>query len=180
MSYTAYERTSPNCMQEVVALERHLSNNGVFDGSTNPTVDQVEKFITDTYDEIGLFLVEFGYAKTQTNQDVLGVLQYYNALGAACKCELTQPSVGYRANENTRYYEMKKMYMKVREIIQSVGFQRLGATRSWEQSAALSAGGVSISDKEDIETDSDHEPYFFTRDLHRHPESVTQAESEYD
>jgi len=180
MSYTAFERATGDCMDEVAALERQLTDAGVFDGDTTPTLSQVEKFITDTYDEMGVFLTEYGYAKSQTNADILGVLQHYNALGAAAKCELTQPSVGYKAGENTRYDRLFKEYIKVKDLIQSIGFQRLGATKSWELSAALSAGGISISDKEVIEDDTDFEPYIFTKDIHRHPDIVAKEESEYD
>ncbi len=166
MTYSAYERTAgTSCINEVLAMERHLaSDNGLFSASTIPSLSQVEEFITDTYYDIGTKLMAYGYSNIQTDADVIGALQHYNALGACAKVELTQPSVGYKAGENTRYDRFYIEFEKVDKLIQSQGFERMGATRSYELSAGLSAGGISISDKETIEDDSDHPAYFFTRD----------------
>ena len=73
--------------------------------------------------------------------------------------------------KNTRYDRFFKEYEKVDNLIKSIAFERLGATRSWKLSEGLSAGGISISDKETIEDDTDHEPYFFTRDLQKYTTS---------
>ncbi len=119
MAYTAYERTSgTSCLNEVTALERYLTSEGIFDESTNPTLSQVEEFITDTYYEIGLKLLNYGYAQSQTDTDVVGALQHYNALGACAKVELTQPSVGYKSGENTRYDRFYKEFEKINKLIE--------------------------------------------------------------
>ncbi len=178
MSYTAFERTTGSVLSEVQALERHLTDSGRFSTDTTPTLSDVETFITDTYYEIGTKLLDYGYAQTQTDADVLGVLQHFNALGACAKVELTQPSVGYKAGENTRYDRFYKEFEKVDKMIKSPAFERMGATKSYALSAGLSAGGISISDKETIETDTDHEPYFFSRDLQKHPGTIADVESE--
>ncbi|KKM66885.1 hypothetical protein LCGC14_1476660 [marine sediment metagenome] len=177
MSYTAYERTSgTSVINEVKAMEQNLTEDGIFGSDTTPTLSQVEEFITDTYHEIGVYLVMDGYAKTQTDADVVGALQHYNSLGACAKIELTQPSVGYKAGENTRYDRFFTEFMKVKDLINSIAFERLGASRTWPASAGLSAGGISIDDKNDIETDSDFEPYMFTKDKMRHPGSLDSEE----
>ena len=179
MAYNAYERTAgTSCLNEVQALERHLTDNGAFTSNTVPTLSQVEEFITDTYHEIGNVLITYGYAKTQDDTDVLGTLQHYNALGTCAKIELTQPSVGYRTGENTRYDRFFKEFDKVRGLIESIGFQRLGATRVYELSEYMTAGGISISDKETIETDSDFEKYIFEKDLMKHPGTIAKEEEE--
>ena len=170
MAYTAFERTAgTSCINEVRALERHLTSEGAFDDSTIPTLLQVEEFITDTYYEIGNYLVGYGYNQAQTDIDIVGTLQHYNALGACAKIELTQPSVGYKAGENTRYDRFYKEFTKVKDLIESPAFERMGATKGWVLSAGLSAGGISVSDKTDIETDADFEPYIFKKGLHGQP-----------
>ncbi len=179
MAYSAYERTAgTSCLNEVIAMERHLTNEGIFDETTMPTLSQVESFITDAYYDIGTKLMDYGYSDTQSGTKIVGVLQHYNALGACAKVELTQPSVGYKAGENTRYDRFYKEFEKVDKLIQSPAFERMGATKSYGLSAGLSVGGISISDKEEIETDSDHEPYFFTRDLMKHPDTVVTDEED--
>ncbi len=180
MSYLSYERTAgTSVINAVSAMERHLTNEGIgaFDSDTTPTLSQVEEFITDIYYDIGLKLTSYGYAQVQTDANVKGALQRYNVFGACAQIELTQPSVGYKGGENTRYDRFFKEYEKLDTLIQSVGFQRLGAVKSFELSAGLSAGGISRSDKEVIETDTDFEPYMFDKDKMRHPGS-TQAEEE--
>ena len=180
MAYSAYERTAgTSVINEVSAMERHLTNKGIgaFDSDTTPTLSQVEEFITDIYYDMGLKLMSNGYAQVQTDADVLGALQRYNVFGACAQIELTQPSVGYKGGENTRYDRFFKEYDKLDSLLQTAGFERLGAVKSFELSAGLSAGGISISDKETIETDTDFESYIFTKDRMRHPGS-TQIEEE--
>lgn len=180
MTYLAYERTAgTSCLNEVQAMERHLTDNGTFGTATIPTLSQVEEFITDTYYDISTKLVINGYDQSQTDTDVLGVLQHFNALGACAKIELTQPSVGYKTGENTRYDRFFKEYEKIDKFTETSALERLGATRSWNLSDGLTAGGISISDKEAIETDADHVPYFFRRDLHKHVGTKAIEEGEY-
>ena len=178
MSYSAYERTAgTSCINEVQSYERQLTDDGVFSASTIPTLSQVEEFITDIYYDMGLKLVSYGYAQSQTDANVLGALQRYNTFGACAQVELTQPSVGYKGGENTRYDRFFKEYEKFDKFVQSVGFSRLGATKSFELSAGLSAGGISIDDKETIETDSDFEPYMFTKDKMSHIGNLANEEN---
>jgi len=176
VAYTAYERVSGSCLAEVEALCRHLTNNGTFDSTTHPNQSQVETFLTDGYDKIGSILAANGYAKEQTNTDILGVLQPFNAFYAASMIELTQPSVGYEGGENTRYARFFQEFNRVEEFIKSPAFARLGATKSWQESDYLTCGGISISDKEDIEADSDHPDYSFTRKTLRHPSLVSSTD----
>ncbi len=179
MAYTAYERTSgTSCINEVQAMERHLTASGTFSASTIPSLTQVEEFITDAYYEIGVMLTNYGYSDTQAGTKIVGVLQHYNALGACAKVELTQPSVGYKAGENTRYDRFFKEFGKLKDLIESPAFERMGAGKSNALSAGLSAGGISISDKEDIETDTDFEHYTFTKSQFSNPGTTSGTETE--
>ena len=178
MTYISYERAGSACLNEVQTLERHLTDSGSFGTATVPTLTQIEEFITDSYYELGTYLTDYGYNRIQAGTNIVGILQHYNALGACAKIELTQASVGYKSGENTRYDRFYTEFMKVKGLIQSPAFERMGATKGWALSAGISAGGVSISDKEDIETDTDFEPYMFEKDLHRHPGSIASEEEE--
>ena len=178
MAYSAYERTAGvSAINEVQSYERHLTSGGTFSASTIPTLSQVEEFLTDIYYDMGLKLMAHGYTQSQTDTDVLGALQRYNTFGACAQVELTQPSVGYKGGENTRYDRVFKEYQKLDDLVKSSGFQRLGATKSFELSAGLSAGGISIDDKETIETDTDFEQFMFTKDKMRHPGSISTEET---
>ena len=174
MSYTGYERSGTSCLQEVEAFCRHLTEGGTFSTSSIPTLAQVERFLTDAHDQIAVWLQDYGYDSAQTDTDVLGALQIYNAYGAAALVEITQPSVSWEPREGNRYSLFQKKFEEVKGLIQSRGFGLLGGVKSVELSRDLSAGGISVSDKEVIETDTDHPDYWFTRDLHRHPGEVSK------
>lgn len=177
MAYTAYERADGYCLDEVETLCRHLTNGGTFNTGSTPTLAQVESYITDIYDEINVRLLNYGYSGDQTASAAVSVLQHYNSLGAAARVELSQPTVGYKAGENTRYDRLYTEYEKLDKLIQGAAFGRLGAIRGFPLSAGLTVGGASISDKDVIEGDPDFEKYIFTKDLHKHP-GITSGTSE--
>ena len=151
---------------------------GTFSTSSIPTLTQVEQFLTNAHDQMASWLEEAGYSSTQTDADVLGALEPYNAYGGAYMVELTQPSVSWEPREGSRAYLFKQLFEEAKKLIGRDGLQLLGATKSKQLSRDLAAGGISISDKDTIEEDTDHPPYWFYRDLHQHPSTVKTTEEQ--
>lgn len=175
MAYTGYEASSGAAMDGVEALCKAYTSSGAFTTATQPTLAEVEQWLTEGYRMINVALMEYGYDADQTDADVKGALQRYNVLYAAAQVEYSQASAGFtegssgRGDMFMRQYEGresgngKRLVGGIGELIQSVGFSRLGATKAEELTGLLSTGGISKSDKLTIEQDSDHVGYAFTR-----------------
>lgn len=178
MAYTAYERTSgTSALQLVESLVRNRTNSGTFDSSSTPTLSQVESFLTLGSAQIGAMLVSYGYSQAQSDADVLAVLETWNAFSACEMIELTHPSAGggFPGEERTSRLQVFSGWRKTaKEVLQSDALQAIGGNRTHP----VSTGGVSISDKEVIEEDTDFEPYLFAKDKHSHPATVINNEND--
>lgn len=140
------------------------TSSGAFSTSTQPTLAEVEQWLTEGYRLINVHLMAYGYDADQTDADVKGALQRFNVLYAAAMVEYSQASAGFTEGSSGRGdMFMRQFEDGLPKLVNSVGFSRLGATKSEELSGHLSVGGRSISDKRTIETDSDHVPYLFRR-----------------
>ncbi len=181
MSYSAYEVTAgSSAIQMVEAFQRTRTANGTFGTATIPTLTQVETFLTRGKAELAAVLEKHGYSKTQTDADVLGVLEPLNVKAACYYVELTSPTAGYTSEGEPvgRLSSFRAWRKEAAELCTGRTLADLGATRTYEKSSGLSAGGISISDKETIEEDSDYEPLAFTRGLHEAPGDITDQEAE--
>lgn len=168
MAYTAYEPSTPAnaALAQVVALHLGRTNAGAFDSSTRPTLTEVEQHLTTIYRRIAAKLVAVGIAQAQTDDDVLGALMDYNARGAAYLIELSQASQGFAATEGGgRLAEFAKWESDLDSLLATDALEQLGATMvtTTRSAAGATAGGISISDKDDIDTDTDFEPLAFKR-----------------
>ena len=156
MAYTAYERATGSCMDEVEALCKYLTADAVFSTTTQPTLAEVEEWLTAAYRIINVKLLEYGYAADQTDTDVKGALQHYNALWAAAQVEFSQPSAGFTPEGENRGDKFLKMFDdELQKLINSRGFFLLGATKTEGLLDAVSAGGIRVADKRTLNDDSD-------------------------
>jgi len=178
-NYIAYELSDGQCLEQVESICKHITEGGSF--TNNSQIDQpdVDTFITSTYYEIGGWLAEFGYSPTQTLEAIVGILQYYNALGASARTELALATTGFAAKENTRHAFLWKQYHDgLREMLENGGLSALGATEldaATGDSRGLTAGGISISDKTDLEANTDATLYSFTRNGFDHPQRESSS-----
>lgn len=183
MAYTAYETASNEALAEVASLCRHLTTAGSFDGTTRPTLTEVERFLSLGYQMINTVLAEYGYTVPATDANVVAVLQHYNAIWAAAQAEYAQASAGFTDGGGTRGDHFMEefvgrgpagsarvsIHIGIYGYVKSAAFKDLGDTKATELSSGLSAGGISKADKLTIATDSDMVQYAFTRSLHGNP-----------
>jgi hypothetical protein len=177
VAYTAYERTAGVSAKAFVeSLQRQYTNAGTFDTSSTPTLAQVETFLTMGSGEIALKLVSNGYSQAQTESDTLTVLERFNVMAAAELIELSRPTAGGVFTESepvSRLNAFSSWRRQLDMLIKSNGLSALGANRT---GTGQTTGGISISDKEIIETDTDFEPLIFGKDRFQHPETVIATE----
>ena len=191
MSYTAYEESTGKARLGVEALCKHLTLAGAFSPATQPTLTEVEDWLTEGWRAINAVLMDYGYDVPSTpssmDADVRGVLQRYNIWYACAQAEYSQPSAGFsegsgsRGNMFTEMFWGSRTYASGRDAgshpgiaktVQSAAFKRLGHTKAEELSGALTAGGVSISGKLTISADTDYPQYAFRRGQFDNPGSL--------
>ncbi len=161
MAYTAYEIAADAAMTSLTATERQYTNAGSFDETTVPTLTQVEAWLTEVYGRIAAELELNGYSMTQTDVEVLAVLQGYNVKGAAYEIELSRPRAGVGPTPTSgptpraRVAEFRSWFNHLTKLLTTPALQRLGATTGTLRSAGATVGGTSISEKEDVADDTD-------------------------
>ena len=159
----------------------------MFSTTTQPTLAEVEQWLTAGYRLINMILLEYGYEQDQTDTDIKGVLQEYNVWYACSQAEYSQASAGFSAESGNRGDMFSELFWGsgksaraqshpgIRSIINSKAFALLGATIDTEVTAYLSAGGISRAEKRDAEADSDLVPYMFPRDKFSSPHTRTST-----
>ena len=177
MAYTAYERTAgTSAMLMLESIQRQYAIGGTFTTASTPTLSQVETFLTMGSAEVAAILTSYGYAQAQTDSDVLTALERFNVYSAAELIELSRPSAGGgfpQAEPVSRVQIFGAWRRQLRDLLKTGGLAELGAGRTH----MLTAGGISISDKEAIEEDSDFEPYKFFHDEFQDPNTTQTNEA---
>lgn len=165
MPYDAFEVTPGACIEQVEMLCMHLTDGGSFGGNAVIQQTDVESFISATYYEMVAMMAEFFISSAQTDSKILGLLQYFNSIGAASKIELVSPTLGSGVTSNTRQAFLTDQYENgfVR-ILGSNALSVMGAIPLTDpRGEGLTAGGISKADKDIIDTDSDANTYSFRR-----------------
>lgn len=179
MAYVAYERTAGDVILLVEAHCRHLTNDGVFDGTSIPILERVEDWIEEAYYSLQMELSKEGYdvAIPAGATAALGFLEKLNVYGAVLQIELAHPITGRTGEGNERYKEYADQYDKGIVILASDALEELGATRSTALSAFVSMGGASKDRKRVPYEDTDAVQPRFRRDFGRNP-AIAFIESE--
>ena len=158
MSYSAYELTAgTSCLNLVEAYCRHLTEGGKFSDTSSPSLSQVESVLTQVYYRLQAHLAQSGYGTAQTLSPVVSYLEHLNAIGAVVQIELMHPISSGEREANLRYREFKAQWEADTAFLATSGFADLGAARAGQASGdALVLTGVSLADKQGIESDSDY------------------------
>lgn len=170
MTYVGYEVTTSDVIASVSMHSRHLTNAGVFDTNTVPTLAQVEKWITQTYYDLNAHLAARGYTIPVTDTEAVGFLEQLNVFGAVRQVELSHPITGRRGRENDRYKAYRDMYREgLKVIADSDALSALGAALTTNLSAFVDVGGRSRDRKQNLYKDTDALQSRFQRGFGRNP-----------
>lgn len=176
MAYTAYERTAgTSAILMLESLQRQYTIAGTFTTASTPALSQVETFLTIGSAEVAAMLTSYGYGQAQSDPDVLGALERFNVYSAAELIEASRASAGGgfpQAEPLSRINYFASWRTQLRNLLKNGGLAELGAGRTH----MLTAGGISIGDKEVIEEDPDFERYKFSVDKFQHPKTVAADE----
>lgn len=153
--YSGYEITGGQVLERVEALCRHLTTGGHFTESSPVPASDVLMFLDDSYYWIQGALQRHGYSATQTDTEVLGVLQQIQAYDAAAAVELSAP-ITDEAGENRRDSRMAARRDRlVSDYLATDSLEQLGATRDRAKGKYLEGTGRSIDRKETVYENND-------------------------
>ncbi len=161
---TAYEVASGSAIAQVEGFCRHLTASGTFSTLSQPTRVWVQSQLDLDAAYIAAKLTQAGYSLTQTDGDVLQLLQLWNVLRTAVAIELSNPVEGRSGEGNARFREFVNQLKSVEDVATGPGLADLGATElAGGPGRFLTATGVSRDRKETVEEDTDHIKHRFRR-----------------
>lgn len=160
-------------LPEIEAETRHLTNQGVYDTTSTPTITAVMDFEENVSDEIDAWLAGAGFAVPVTDTTAIGLLRPYAIAGTAMYCELTQRTAGFRVGESdTKTGAFRQIYHELRnelrdggeavEALVGIGLERTTTARL---SAGLSAGHIDEDERDDYRDDTDIVQPLFQGDM---------------
>ena len=166
-----YEAGAGSALAQVEGFCRHLTTSGQFSDGSQPSRGWVESQLNLDSAYIAAKLGEAGYSPSQTDTDVLQLLQLWNVLRTVVSVELANPISSPSGRGNARFQEFKNREETAEKIATGPGLADLGATVSGGLSELLLATGVSQDRKDTVEDDSDHIAHRFRKGQFVHPSS---------
>jgi len=165
----SFEKDAGDILKAVQMLERHLVKSGVFDSTSQPSIEQLEEALSETEAEMFAWLGGAGFSIVITDYPTLAkeYLTWFAALGTAYRLELSLPGVQYNARGNSRWQVLKGEYNTLRKIVEDNTLDRLGVVRTREALSVIT--GTSHDDKKAITTDTDAVQPVFCRDIFDNP-----------
>lgn len=147
---------------DVSALTRNLIGAAsAFDTTTCPTLAQVNVWLTTGCAVINSRLAGMGYDALTSGTGPYEVAQQANACYAAWFAERSRQNARTSADERARADIFKEDFESLMEILLEMDLSRSGAT----QTSRAYAGGISLSDKDTVESDTDRTPSRFVREM---------------
>lgn len=157
---------------DVGALSPHLiSGAGDFTTSTSPTLVQVNQWISAGSSIINTRLAAKGYGAIPTTSMAYDFARDINANYGAYRAELSRLSSRVSRDENTRADFFKKAYMDMLNDVVVLDLSNAGVPRDYAPPANF-AGGISVSDKQENDSDPDIVQPRFQRGQFQNAETI--------
>lgn len=144
-----------------------------FDTSTCPSLSDVENWMTTGCAVINTYLSGKGYGLPSSGTAIYEMLGQANALWAAALAEDSRTNARISADERTRGDRFYRQYEKLMAMFDKMDLSRAGLT----QTSVAYAGGISRSDKDSVNSNTDRVPGRFRRGQFRNPEAGDALDS---
>lgn len=161
VNYQGYENNEGDCKEGVEGICGHLTVDGSFSDTTQPTSSDVDRMLTESYYHVAVRLAAAGYDPTQSDARVIGFLQRVQILDAVLQVEMANPITG-PGEPNERFLALKAERDDMFALIASGGLDLLGATVVRLDPVLT---GISKDRKLSVESDSDLVQKRFRRGL---------------
>lgn len=176
-----YERSTGTALVQVEGYCRHLTDGGRFSSKSQPTATWVSDQLDLDAVYIATKLESCGYAATQTEADVIQLLESWNTIRTVIAIELSNPVTAISGKGNARFQEFRNKSKTLEDLACGAGLADLGATVSGGLGEFLVAGGVSRARKQTVEEDTDHISHRIRRGQFKYPGTGQPfSESDYE
>lgn len=162
---------------DVAALTKNiLGSETMFSDTSKPTIAETDNWLSSGCSKIETMLNSWGYSTPAASTSAIwGTLKDLNTLYAAGRVELARTNVTLTPGERTRGQVFLKMFDDDLKDLEKLDLTPLGLSRS--SSDDVYVGGISISDKQTQETDSDRVDPRFTRGQMKFPGTSDPSDS---
>ena len=162
---------------DVSALCRNLVGSASgFDTSTSPTLVQINRWLSSGCAMINAVLGSYGYEPIPTTSTAYDLASETNALYGAWLAERSRINARVTADERTRADMFKRDFEYHLDWLSSLDLSALGVTLT-SAGGRPYAGGISRTDKDTVESDSDRVVSRFSRGAFRNKEAPSIAHS---
>lgn len=152
---------------DVYALVKNLIlPSGSFDANTCPTLNDINSFISSGSAVIDTELADAGYQPIPATAAPYGLATQCNATFAAWLAESSRVGANILPGERTRADQFLKSWQTLLNLISTRDLSRSGVPT---YSSRAYAGGISLSDKRAVASNTDRNPTRFFRDMNRNP-----------
>ena len=139
----------------------------LFDTTTCPTLAEVTVWITTGCSIINTRLASEGYDAVPTTSAAYGMAQQANALYGAWFAERSRINARISADERTRADMFKRDFEALMDSLVELDLSRAGVPTI---GGGPYAGGISVSDKDNVTSNTDRVKPRFTRGMGRNPD----------
>ncbi len=154
---------------DVAALTKNLISGGSdFSASTSPTAGQVTAWMTAGCAVIETKLAAVGYGAIPATSAAYSLASQVNSLFTAWLAESSRSNPRTAPGESTRADMFKENYESLLEVLVGLDLSYLGVGFT----TTTYAGGISVSDKTSVESDSDRVRPRFVRGMARNKEAL--------
>ena len=158
---------------DVAAICHNLIGNiPNFTTTTCPTLVQVNVWLTTGCAVINSQLASKGLSSISTTSEAYGVAQQANAAYAGWWAERSRISARVSKDERSRADMLKDDFDALMEVLLGLDLSRMGVT----QTSTAYAGGISVSDKSTVQSDTDRVKPRFSRGMLRNLDAPEPAE----
>lgn len=138
-----------------------------FDTSTCPSLSDVTTWVTAGSSAIDTQLASNGYGPIPANSTAYALAGQCNALFAALFAEESRTNARVSADERTRGDRFKRDYEALMKVLVAMDLSRAGVSSL--SGGRAYAGGISVSDRATVESDTDRVQPRFRRGQFRNP-----------
>jgi len=157
---------------DVAALTVNLAGAGQdFTDSSTPTITQVERWLSTGSAIIDSRLAAKGYSPIPESSAAYDMAAQVNAVYGAWMAERSRTNARSNPGERTRSDLFKDDFKMLLEMLLDMDLSMVGVSLNTAtgQRARPWAGGISVSDKETAQLDTDRVPSRFSRGMHTDP-----------
>lgn len=163
---------------DVVGHVRNLLNGAsAFSATTVPSACEVDTWLSSGCSLINARLSSIGYSAIGTTSAAYELARAANSLYAAWMAERARVNATVSYTERTRADMFKKDFFDHLDLLAALDLGQMGVTR---KASGVYFGGISQSDVDTVEADTDRVVPRFSRDMTRHPDRLRHRRGNLD